>query len=244
MPAYARPPIVEAVIDFRLAEPIDNAQIKKAEQRTKQHYPFAEADFHTNFHIDLEAGRIEQQNIPLGVRLSSADRTDICIYRSQNFLSSRLAPYPGWETFRARVSRDWDIFSKAVGRPSLNRIGVRFINRLDVPIPADGRVQVEEFLKVWPHLPDMGDSRRIDNYVMQLVRPLEERCSLIINTAPAAASPIPNCASFVLDLDVSREAQLPRRTAELWVLLERVREMKNRVFEALITDKARELFSK
>ena len=58
-----------------------------------------------------------------------------------------------------------------------------------------------------------------------------------VNTAGTAAR-------HILDIDVSREANLPQNEDGLWELADRMRVHKNTAFEACITDRARELFNK
>ena len=48
--------------------------------------------------------------------------------------------------------------------------------------------------------------------------------------------------SVVLDIDLFRDHALPRDESELWNCFEVLHERKNEIFEACITDAARELF--
>jgi uncharacterized protein (TIGR04255 family) len=48
--------------------------------------------------------------------------------------------------------------------------------------------------------------------------------------------------SVVLDIDVFRAIDVPSSEDEIWSLMEHLRTIKNQLFEASITDKARELF--
>ena len=49
--------------------------------------------------------------------------------------------------------------------------------------------------------------------------------------------------SVVLDIEVSRQNNPPQTDTEIWSYFEKLRERKNQVFEASITDAARELIS-
>jgi uncharacterized protein (TIGR04255 family) len=53
----------------------------------------------------------------------------------------------------------------------------------------------------------------------------------------------PGFVSIVLDIDVFREYQSPANEDETWSTLDRIRDIKNEIFEACITDKTRELFA-
>lgn len=64
---------------------------------------------------------------------------------------------------------------------------------------------------------------------------------LILNTS-SAPSPLVKTASFIIDQDVSRETNLPDSDEGLWDCIGQVRELKNAIFEACITDRTRALF--
>ena len=52
----------------------------------------------------------------------------------------------------------------------------------------------------------------------------------------------PGVVSIVLDIDTFREYATPASDEEAWASLDKLRDLKNDVFEACIEDKARELF--
>ena len=52
----------------------------------------------------------------------------------------------------------------------------------------------------------------------------------------------PDCTSVVLDIDLFRDRDLPGDDFELWSFFEVLHDRKNEIFEACITDTARELF--
>jgi uncharacterized protein (TIGR04255 family) len=237
---YKRPPITEAVIELRLGQPISRDTIETMGRRLKEEYFYSDPETAVKVHFDAApATSIRAESDWLGLKLSSLDRADILILRTNTFICSRLAPYPGWEALRDRARRNWDALRKAAGTLQLSRIGVRYINRIDVPIPADNVVQEADYLNVHPTFPD---DRPFLGYAMQIVQPLgADDCKLTVNSA-ALPSPLVGHASLGLDIDIGRENYLPRREDELWALIDRIRDHKNTVFERCITDKARQVF--
>ena len=243
---YPRAPLLEAVINIRTTAVIDEKERNRLLQLGRADYAHAVPEQAANFKINVDPRNPAKPNVSadtvnLGVRLASIDQADVCLYRANEVISSRLAPYQGWNALVARAHADWARFTKVRQRPVLNRLGLRYINRIDIPHEKDEIVAVEDYLSVWARLPDLGDSRRISAYLMQIQRPLDHECSLIINAA-SVVSPLPNHASFVLDLDVFRENDLPLKASAMWNLFDLMRTMKNTTFEQLITDKARQLF--
>lgn len=61
-------------------------------------------------------------------------------------------------------------------------------------------------------------------------------------TSSIADPIVPNTQAFLLDIDVFKEEDLPLSGGKLWETIDKVRAKKNRIFEACITQKTRELF--
>lgn len=66
-------------------------------------------------------------------------------------------------------------------------------------------------------------------------------CMLLVNET-IGDSPKPGCVGLILDIDLSRAHDIPKDEEGIWHLFERLRDRKNEIFEACITDRARELF--
>jgi uncharacterized protein (TIGR04255 family) len=238
---YKRPPITEAIIELQFARPSDQSTIEKAARRIREEYTFEDPDSAVNLSFDASTNKTEVQTAWMGTRLSSSDRADILIFRTTAFVCSRLAPYGGWEAFRPRAAHAWDVWKRAAGPTPLARIGVRYINRIDVPLAGNVLIDVDHYLNLSTRSPEaLGEP--MTAYTMQIVRPLgADDCHLIL-TSGTVASPLIGFASFALDLDIFRATNLPMRDDELWALIDRIRGHKNRVFESCVTDRARALF--
>jgi uncharacterized protein (TIGR04255 family) len=239
--AYKRAPITEAVIELRFARPADQRDVEKAARRLRAEYFYQDPENSVSLKFDVGTQKTEVETLWTGIKLGSMDRTDVVIFRTSSFVCSRLAPYSNWEPFRDRAAQGWEVWRKTAGPIELARIGVRYINRIDIPLKGAQMVAAEDYLRFVPRSPD--ELREpMSSYAMQVVRPLgADDCQLVLNSS-TVPSPLIGFASFVLDLDVYREANLPRRDDEIWALLERMRNHKNRVFESCITNAARALF--
>lgn len=240
MPQYKRPPITEAVIELRLEQPLPGAEVQKLLQRFKGEYEFSEDFVAYGVQVDLAARRANFEEQSSGYKLWSADRADVLLVTSAHMSCSRLAPYVGWDTFRARAEDHWRIWKRVTGYRKISRIGVRFINRIDVPAARGEEVRISEYLRVRPEAPAV---RRMVSYAMQISAPLEEdNCRLVINSS-LVPSPLVDHLSMILDIDVSCEGEPPQKDDEIWALIGRIRVHKNQIFEESVTDKARELFN-
>ena len=151
---------------------------------------------------------------------------------------SRLAPYSHWSGFRTETRRLWDIY-RSIAKPSkVTRLAVRYVNRIDIPLPVN---DFGDYLRTVPTVsPDLPQG--LSRYFMQLVMPLEDVKGTVIINETIIEPARPEVVSVVIDIDVSCGNDVPSTEEEIWALMEQLRNAKNNVFEACITDKARELF--
>ncbi len=237
---YKHPPIVEAVIDFKLSEPLTKTLVNKAKKYFLKEYPFCEDTHLLGVYLNPASKSAEYKEEASGYKISSNDGADILLINTHAFTVSRLAPYPGWNIIRERAEKDWKEWKKIVN-PKIRRVGVRYINRVDIPISSGGRIEYEDYLKIFPQLPD-NEIPVLSQYAMQIVVPLENNMSLLLNSA-TVPSPLLNHVSYILDIDISKEITESISEKEVWDLIDDMRYHKNRIFESSVTDKAKELFS-
>jgi uncharacterized protein (TIGR04255 family) len=241
---YARPPITEAVIDFGVGTPLAPDLLDKFRLRLKPNFPKSIENKSYNVNINFDTGKAQVDAGFLAFRVSSDDEMDIRVLSRSNFVLSRLAPYPGWEEFSAKARRDWEIWKDlSHTNKYLSRIGVRFINRLDIPEAHKGKAKLEDYLAIGFRLP----SRLIDvmdQFSGQFLTKIgddKNNFGAIINIA-SAPSPLALHKSIILDIDIYRDSRLPQSDDDLWKVLGIMRDHKNMIFESCITDKARKMF--
>lgn len=240
---YKRPPIIEAVIGMRFAASLDSTDLDKVSSAFKSFYPREEllkgVQFHLNIPQGIDATPPDHHTISqIGYRRSSPDLTHILLLLPPMLVISQLAPYPGWNEFFGRFRRDWAVWKKSVGYRKIVRTGVRYINRIDIP-SSDHVLYEEQFLNVYPHIPEVLGP--MTQYAVQAQLPmLDIGCNLTLNSS-VVLSPLLGHRSFVIDQDIAKDNP-PQSDEDIYNLLNVIRIRKNRVFEACITDRARELF--
>src|SRR5262245_51572337 len=92
---YARPPITEAVIEIRFGERFGQRDLERLRDRFARDLPKVEETYDVN--VSVESGKASTQLTQSGYKLTSADARDIVFLFHSNLLTSRLAPYQGWE---------------------------------------------------------------------------------------------------------------------------------------------------
>jgi len=242
--AYKHPPITEAVIGINFLSPIKQAEIDSVNKKYLTHYPNHQAVANFDIAVGLTPDQAGKATTNFnkkddGHRLATLDMTELLVLWPTSFTVSQLAPYQGWDHFFERFVRDWSLWKRVVGFQTINRVGVRYINRVDIPAK-ESIIEHESFLNVYPKIPDILNP--LDAYAVQARVYLEDiGCQLMINSANVP-SPILDHASFVVDLDISKEVTPPQSDKDIYDLLNKMRDHKNIIFEACISDHARKLF--
>jgi uncharacterized protein (TIGR04255 family) len=238
---YSKPPITEAVISILFKDPIGEGELVGLQKVLSR--PYAHSQPIRNFHVKFQVGGgpgpdINQQQ-ETGSRLSSPDLTELLVLFPKSFTVSQLPPYPGWDTVFTRFCRDWRILRRRVGFKAVARIGVRYINRVDIPVEG-GIVAHEQYLNVFPHVTTEFGPMSAYNVQAQIYMD-DLKAHLIINSA-SVPSPLLGYASFVIDQDIGRVTDVPQKDEDIFELINAVRHRKNAVFESCVTEKARGLF--
>jgi uncharacterized protein (TIGR04255 family) len=239
-PKYHAAPIVEAVVELRFASPSTDARAKKAADWLRSRYRSEEIEQLNQAQIDFMAQKVTFTDDGKVHKLSSEDLTHLCHISGKSVAWVERAPYEGWEVFAGRFSEEAPIALKAINDKPISRIGLRYVNRIDVQ-PQGGLSHYEEYLNFKI---DAGPLLEPTNgYLWQLTKRFED-LELSANVQSAVVEPeIPGMHAFTFDIDVFCDSNVPQQPDVVMAKLEEMRDLKNRIFEAGITDKAREQYS-
>lgn len=244
MQHYSRAPIAEAVIDLNVSfgemPSIDG--IEQFARRFKVDFPQMQRINALSMAVgqDGESGAVSSNtsSSPLGVRMTNAKGDRVLQVRRQGFSYSHLHPYSEWATFSAEMKPLWQRYVEEFGPKSVTRLAVRYINRIAVPLGVD----LDSYLNVTPRrftdiCPD------VEGYFLQLVLPqrdLGEDWRAIINTGLEAALS-PDVMSVLLDIDLFCTMTVAVDEDAIWNVLNQLRDRKNEIFEAAITNEVRRM---
>lgn len=240
---YSHPPITEAVIEIRFAEAVSDRLLLSVSHALAPRYPGQQILRDMQVQVNVaDAARpptaqwaAESQ----AYRRASPSEAELAIVAPTSLIVSQLPDYPGWEVFFDRFKQDWSLWKREVGYQKIVRVGVRYINRLD--LPADGPVvDHEHYVNLFARTPDELGPATL--YGVQAIFRSESVDGLITINSGIVPSPLEGHLSIMFDIDVGGDRDLPQRDEGLLSLLQEFRIEKNRVFEACITDRARELF--
>lgn len=241
---YARPPILEAVIGITFAQPLSDKTLAIADRRIGKNYSAHEDLNNTSLSVSLNMGENRklvasstEGTTMLGHKRMSNSMDELAILMPDSITVSQLAPYQGWGAFMVRFKRDFHDYMGRQKSRQISRVGVRFINRIDIAVSGE-IVEHEQYMNFHPRVPDtLGP---IVGYGMQVSFSIEKIDGQVTLRTSPVASPTLGKASFMLDIDVYKTSNLPMNEAALYELLEDMRVEKNRVFEECITERARQ----
>ncbi len=239
---YSRAPITEAVIDIQaqLPQEVKLDALAQVYSGLQAQYPKSEEMLIIQGQMIAGAsvGATASQS-QIGYRFFSKDQKQILQVRLDGFTFSRLAPYDCWETFRDEAKRLWSIYESLTYPEAIARLGIRYINRLDIPLPVG---DLKDYLRTFPEVsPDLPQG--LNGYFMQLQIPQENLAAMLVLYQAIVPPPTPDFVSILLDLDLFLERDIPSDEIGLWNILEQMHEQKNKAFEACITEGTRELIN-
>lgn len=237
---YRKPPITEGVVAIHFAEPLDPRGLRKFIDLQKRDFP--KIDQMQNVQVDLSTKEVKEEEA--GWKLTSYDGLRIIHVLPTQFAVSRMAPYLGWNTLISEFQQQLGQFREFIGRPAVNTISTRFINRIDVPTPdSSSSINVGDYLLIGVALPPDLANRSLASLAVQTSFADDDgRVRYVINMGVTPPALIDHM-SIVLDIDVAITKDVPLHDDGTFAVLDEIHSLKNICFESCITDRARELFA-
>jgi len=245
-PHLQHAPIVEAVIDIRARAEVPWEEEALQAQLKAQLPDYPQADSRREFRHDAKMAPGEQPQQILedlgwkGLRLRSSDKLHIAQFNRDGFVFSRLHPYESWEQMTHEGMRLWKIHLESARPSEVQRLGLRFINRILLP-PQD--FDFEDYLTTPPRLPDHlelpfqgffhNETLAVPGYPYGIT---------IIRTIQPPQPAEPDRVGLILDHDVFSLEPFAIQQDILNRRLTEMRWLKNKVFFGSITKKALAIF--
>lgn len=171
-----------------------------------------------------------------GTRVVGVGRDALSVHMLRPYQETSASENSGWSEFRSRIRRALDAYWKIAEPRGVTRVGVRYINRIDIP---ENQVSFGDYLKcALPMVPELAGN--VQEYFGRTELSYDDGVRLILSQAK-----IPGPAdhtNLILDLDVIWETD---NAVEKDMAMEKMRDLRDReraAFEAVITDHARALF--
>ncbi|MCX7418724.1 MAG: TIGR04255 family protein [Planctomycetia bacterium] len=241
-PHLSRPPIVEAVIHWQTAvgKMLDKSQVN--DELTKR---FPNYDCRQQ-----QVSLAEFKGSPDGVEMSASAKWDgfrlngkddaehnVVQLKPNGVVFSRVKHYDCWETLEAEALRFWEVFVDLAEPPVIERLGVRFINQVELANSTGSY-----FLKGIPSLPQgmelsrdsffHQDTLQVSGYPYQ------------INWIRAVQRTLENERVLIVDIDVSTSQVESVEREAIKKCLAEMRILKNKLFFSCAKDSALKHFGR
>jgi uncharacterized protein (TIGR04255 family) len=242
-PKLPRAPIVEAVIHWRARS---EKKLKRDELRQQlveklPDYPTVKIqhELHVESALGPDGAEVSRRDEWHGFRLETKDGRYIAQFTRNGFVFSRVAPYEDWDRFAAEARRLWQIHVDLTEPAEIERLGVRFINR----IVQDDIATLGEGLTLPPRAPTRM-ALPIGEFLHRTLFdvPGHPYRVHVIQTSQPPAPPETERLSLILDIDVftTQATQLDDNVLE--TRLKEMRWLKNKAFYSLLTEETIRLF--
>jgi uncharacterized protein (TIGR04255 family) len=240
---YSNPPIAEAILELRVAAP-QTPSLEQLANLLGEDDGYAPPDraisFEGEFNLVDSEVVSDVKGSQVGHRFRRLDESRVVQVHVDRYAFSWLEGYRHWEDFLEEAELVWERFKAVVNPDVITYIGVRFINRIQLPART---IEIKDYVRtsvdLSPYLPQQvaGMFSQID-----VPLPQHEASARITLFLEPTERPSPN---IVLDIDVNKTVTLSVKDDRFSTLLDEelsnLRDAKNFVFEACITDATRGL---
>jgi uncharacterized protein (TIGR04255 family) len=224
----SKAPIVEAIIAFALEKPLT-----ESDAVFEKFYAIIRSDYPTRDPVKVAHLTVNEQGSSgdtqiVGARFASADGKRVCLIDRSNFICSRLAPYETWESLKSEFERLWRIYSPMCnGR--IARVGVRYINKIFLPEGKDMSLTVRTRPEIAEGLP-----QTMFNFFVRLGVKIPDPQGDLMITETQLPTERPGFVTAVLDHDL--QFPINPESTDVWLLLDKARELKNDYFFASVSE--------
>jgi uncharacterized protein (TIGR04255 family) len=239
---YKIPPIKEAIFDIRIDKISKSSleDLEKVHSLISKEYPNKKKQINLIGKIEFKEGAQVSNETGSEVRgfiFSNSSESVQVQYRLDGFTFNMLKPYSEWSKFSMEALRLWKIYSDNFIPNEVVRIALRYINRIEIPLPMG---EFQDYISNMPPIP-LCLPQTFHNFFMQVNVPCDNAGTGIIITETieqAGKDKLP----FILDIDAYKFMLKSKNIGYLKSEFNKLRDLKNKTFENCITEKSRKLF--
>jgi len=242
MVKYNNSPIIEAVCEFRFGNDtiwnmtipgILYAEIQKDFPHIQQHML---QDI--NLPQDTPTKGAQITTIPL-TQFQSENKKRIIQVGSRILSINRLKPYDTWSEFKSTIESTFNTLGKKVELRSIQRIGLRYINRIEIP---EKSAKLEDYFKFRPFLGEGLNEYPYVGFIVGCVFPFNEErdsCKVELTRVLPENS---DASAFMLDIDYFLNKPHGIEVDQSLEWIERAHDKTEIFFEGCISDPLRNIF--
>lgn len=239
---FTNAPITEALLDIRVeySREITLAELESFHNLIKEDFPEKQQriQFTAGFKISPEGPEaLQTSGAPDGYLFRSAIDKKVVQARLDGFTFNKIKPYENWTKFRLEARKLWDLYFKMTNPSKITRIALRYINRIEIPLP------IKDFKEYILGIPDIPPKlpQELAHFFIQftiLNRNIEANAIITLTMEEPTNNKLP----IIFDIDVFRDNIYMSNETKIWDDFESLRIFKNDIFFNSITKKTKELF--
>jgi len=238
---YRNPPIMEVVCEFRfpIETPWDITIPGLLYEKVKEKFPHREPRIIQ--HMEIKQARREvEHKFHTEERIFFFDSSKKTFIQAGHRILSinRLRPYISWNEFKPNIEKAFTSLLDIVNVKNLQRIGLRYINKIEIPKTS---VDLETYFEFRPFLGSKLPQNIVDFIVgcMFAFNNGQDMCKVELKSA---VPDTPEHNAFMLDLDyfLAKPQTVSADQALEWV--DDAHDKVEKIFEGCITDELRKIF--
>jgi len=241
---YKKAPAVEVMYNIRTAlpEPLD---VQRFLDAVKTAFPDAFAE-HQVFNavqgaFTVKSDGTADSNVRMdaaGYRFVTADKHFVAHYLMQGLVLNYLPPYPGYEAAMEQLKAHWAIYKEVVGDVPMTALSLRYIDRIDIPLPTNEVLDLNDYFPIAGKMPD-GLAAHHCYQQHWLNDPTSDIRARVIWSSLENK---PGHFSFALDTEAILDPANISDPAEAWTRFDHLHAWCWHVFNHSLTDKCKALF--
>jgi uncharacterized protein (TIGR04255 family) len=239
-PLLKNAPIVEALLDIQVQLPKekDLKMLHTLFEEVKNKYPLEKKRFKFSGTIEFKAqeelAKSSVSNTQVdGYLYYSEDKSKVFQARLNGFTFNKHKPYQSWSALKKEAKQLWLLYIKVVEPVTINRIALRYINKIPLKIP----FTPSNYFKTLPSLAN-GLDYKMNNLFSQ-ISITNHKINAKANITEAVETTGIDTALFLFDIDVYQQGDF--NESEIWNIFENLRDFKNKIFFESITERTLKL---
>lgn len=237
---YRNPPIIEAICEFRLTQDTDWDLTVPGlfYERVKEFFPDREQRVVQEVELTQEPQGFQQRiRASERILLFAQDRKTLIQLGPRLLVINVLKPYQTWQAFKFNIEKAWSSLRDVVEVSGVERIGLRYINRIEFP---NKNVELEDYFEFFPFI-----GKRLPQQIASFIVGVEfsynaERDRCRVQLAQAVGDETKS--AVILDIDYFLTHPRAVEVSEVMKWIEEAHCRVEEIFEGCITDKLRAMF--
>lgn len=238
---YKNPPILEALCElwFEPSVPWDLTIPGLVYERVRGDFPKRRQVRAFETSVSASPEGVEQQVRTTDRMQFLREDERVLIQVGPDLLAiNHLKPYPTWQEFLPLVQRGFDAYCESANPKGIRRIGLRYINRIEIPGLG---IEMEDYFLFYPFVgPNLPQEH--GPFIVGIQIPHESSRDVLRLQLANASTEMPDVIPVMLDLDyfLAKPGEVALAAVSEW--LEIAHNHVEEAFEACITDLLRQMF--